>query len=335
MNELKDRLQQRSDLHTALKEAIKNAALKDITSVDDFYLFIKKILTHIPTEDRLIASVREFYFLLAAAPGDILRKDEKFSDWVYRVVVARGDFLDSDESAGELDTFINNPKYKIEDYVRGPSGWKTYNQFLARQLKGGKRPIAGLCDDSIIVSPVDGSCKGQLTISTDLSITVKGVSYSIADLLGESSYRHQFEGGLFTHLFLGIENYHYFHTPLPGKVREADVIPGKTWVNEKKNKDGSLENADDVGFQFTHTRGRIILETNLGFVAMIPVGMGHISSVNFTVDSGAKLAKGDSCGFFSFGGSDIILLFEKDKVILSVKAEQDYKQGEEIGRSKP
>ncbi|MDQ6763584.1 MAG: hypothetical protein M3015_13270 [Bacteroidota bacterium] len=47
------------------------------------------------------------------------------------------------------------PEYQIDDYIQGPSGWLTDNQFLARQVKLGKSPVADRCNDNIIVSPAD------------------------------------------------------------------------------------------------------------------------------------------------------------------------------------
>ena len=47
-------------------------------------------------------------------------------------------------------------------------------------------------------------------------------------------------------------------------------------------------------------------------VAVIPVGMGQVSSVNFleTVKPGTVVKKGDELGYFLFGGSDCVMLFE-------------------------
>ena len=49
-------------------------------------------------------------------------------------------------------------------------------------------------------------------------------------------------------------------------------------------------------------------------VAVIPVGMGQVSSVNFleTVKPGTEVKKGDELGYFLFGGSDCVMLFEGD-----------------------
>jgi phosphatidylserine decarboxylase len=66
----------------------------------------------------------------------------------------------------------------------------------------------------------------------------------------------------------------------------------------------------------------------------MPVGMGHISSVNFIVDEGDTLYKGNEFGYFAFGGSDFIMLFQKNKAVLTAEKGKQYKQGEEIGRAR-
>lgn len=327
-------LDNRADLKNALETSLLNAGRPGLTTLQDFYNYINQLLIHIPKEKELMPSVREFYYVIWKSPGDLLKKDNAFNEWMNEFVVSRGDFMDTTASAETLNTFINNPDYHIEDYVKPPSGWLTFNQFLARQIKPGKRPIASLCDDSIIVSPTDSECKGQWPIEENSTVTAKGHLYSIEELLGESVYRDQFKGGLFTHSFLSVTDYHRYHVPLTGKVVEIKKIPGRTWIEESKKPDGTLENIDDVGFQFTHTRGCMIMETAVGFVALMPVGMGHISSVNFIVDEGDTLYKGNEFGYFAFGGSDFIMLFQKDKVVLTAEKGKQYKQGEEIGRAR-
>jgi phosphatidylserine decarboxylase len=238
--------------------------------------------------------------------------------------------METAESTKTLDSFISNPKYKIDDYIKGPSGWRTYNQFLARQLKPGRRPIADRCNDAVVVSPADFTYKGQWAVKEDSTIEVKGTTYSISELIADSVHRDKFRNGIFVHGFLGIEDYHRFHAPVGGVVSEVKNVPGKTWVNEIKKPDGSIENIDDVGFQFTHTRGHIIIDSAAGYVAVMPIGMGHISSVNLTVEEGTTLAKGDEFGYFAFGGSDIIMLFEAGKVEMLAEKEKHYNMGGQI-----
>jgi len=326
-------LQSNQNLKQALEISLQKAQQPGVETLDEFYNYLDKMLKHIPTEKELMPSARAFYYLLSKSPSDILKKDESFTDWIKEFVRARGDFLNTTASAGCLDTFINNPQYNIADYVREPGGWLTYNQFLVRRVKPGKRPIANPCDDNVIVAPTDGTFMGQWPIEPDSTIMVKDTVYSIEELLGSSAYKHAFKQGVFAHTFLSIYDYHRYHMPVKGVIREIKKIPGKLWVNEAKKPDGSIENIDDVGFQFTHTRGSVIIESAIGLIAVMPVGMGHISSVDFTAEEGMELAKGDELGYFAFGGSDIIMLFEQGKVEFIAKKERHYKQGEQIAKA--
>ncbi|MFL5740305.1 MAG: phosphatidylserine decarboxylase [Flavisolibacter sp.] len=332
VKKLKELLQSDEKLMSAVNTSLQKASIPGLSTLDEFYAYLNRIITHIPNEKELMPSVREFYFVLSCSPDDLLKKDKAFNEWMNEFVLSRGDYMDTLASTETLDSFINNPDYHIEDYVKFPSGWLSYNQFLGRQIKPGKRPIDDLCDDSVIVSPTDSTYRGHWDIEEDSTITVKGTVYSIPDLLGDSAYRNKFKGGLFTHGFLSINDYHRYHVPVSGKIVEIKKIPGQTWITEAKKPDGSIDNIDNIGFQFTHTRGCAIMKSSVGYVALIPVGMGHISSINFVVDEGAELSKGNELGYFAFGGSDFIMLFEKDKVKLTAKEKKHYKQGETIGK---
>lgn len=328
-----DLLESKQHLKTAVEASLQKAKQPGIGTLGEFYDYLDGMLTHIPTESELMPSVRQFYFILSQSPDDILKKDRDFNEWIQDFTTSRGDFMDTPKSIETLESFIKNPEYKIDDYIKGPSGWHTYNQFLARQLKPGKRPVAERCNDNIIVSPADSEFRGCWPVLDDSTITVKAVNYSIAELLGDSAYKHKFKGGVFTHGFLSIVDYHRYHVPVGGIIREVKKIPATTWVTEARKEDGSLENIDDVGFQFSHTRGFIVIESAVGFVVVMPVGMGHISSVNLTVEEGATLAKGDEFGFFAFGGSDMIMLYEAGRVEFSAKEGVHYKYGEQIAKA--
>ena len=63
------------------------------------------------------------------------------------------------------------------------------------------------------------------------------------------------------------------------------------------------------------TRALVVVETKqFGLVAVLPIGMSQISSVELRKDltTGMKVEKGDELGAFLFGGSDIVMLFQKD-----------------------
>ena len=82
------------------------------------------------------------------------------------------------------------------------------------------------------------------------------------------------------------------------------------------------------------TRGLVVIETEeYGLVAVLPIGMSQISSVNFVenVKVGDKVTKGQEMGWFLFGGSDIVYLFQK-KVSFTLETTDHQLQGEKLGK---
>ena len=71
-------------LRSALQQSLNEAAYPGITSIQEFYDFLDRLLTHIPEEKELMPSVREFYYVLSKSPGDLLRKDEIFNKWIQK-----------------------------------------------------------------------------------------------------------------------------------------------------------------------------------------------------------------------------------------------------------
>ena len=83
--------------------------------------------------------------------------------------------------------------------------------------------------------------------------------------------------------------------PVSGKVVEVKNIPGRTWVNMVEKLTGK-EAVDDIGFGLTK-RAVISSSKQNGFVAVVPVGTGFVSSVTITVEEGTNLQKETSLHF--------------------------------------
>lgn len=65
---------------------------------------------------------------------------------------------------------------------------------------------------------------------------------------------------------------------------------------------------------FTQNK-RAVLELHTGFerpVLLVAVGALLVGSISFTVNEGDKVTKGQDMGYFSYGGSTVILLFPEE-----------------------
>ena len=352
-------------------EAIANAQkksvpqIKQIKNLQDYLTWINELLHWIPSENEpgseVFNRLCEFHFILdqhpvlelqdAIKPHDHAQALKPLSAWLVKYCKAIGEFHDTPESLTpeSIESFYNSPAYNMGDYIRPHGDWKTFNQFFARNVKPGMRPIAALCNQHVIVSPADAIFAGQWEIRTDSNITVKNLHWKVSELMEGSPHKDRFSNGLFMHSFLSPLDYHRQHTPVGGKVLEARVIHGRAYVEVqtvpvKDDPDGGFrlegvrrfDAPDNAGYQFAQTRGLVVLETPIGLVAILPIGMGHVSSVIMTAEVGVTLRKGEEISYFQFGGSDIIVLFEAaSNVCFTAQPGVHYKQGTKIAQAYP
>jgi phosphatidylserine decarboxylase precursor len=204
--------------------------------------------------------------------------------------------------------------------------WTTFNEFFARYLSSPDvRPIAKTTNEAVVVSPADSTPQGVWKINKNSRLVQqKGVQLksanfnSVVDILGkDSAYADKFANGVLTHTFLDVNDYHRYHFPVSGTIKEVrtilsdDAAGGITVWNKKLHK-YVLEDKTP-GWQSIETRARVIIDTGeYGLVAVLPIGMSQVSSVNFkeNVKVGIKVKKGDPLGYFLFGGSDIVMIFQ-------------------------
>jgi len=136
------------------------------------------------------------------------------------------------------------------------------------------------------------------------------------ELLGpKSAYGDAFAGGVLTHTFLNVNDYHRYHFAVGGTVKEIDQIHENVALEVAWNpKTRRYDPVDSTGWQFSQTRGVVIVDTgDHGLIALIPMGMAMVSSVNFEpgVTVGSGHAKGEMLGNFLFGGSDFVMVFQR------------------------
>ena len=335
-------------------------ALAPIRTLDDYLAFIDDMVTWAPRErhDSLLVHDKlvTFHFLLdqpalrslqsprdSAAPTPMLTP---LSAWIVDFARAWGAWLDTPESAVHVDTFRTNPAFRWDDYMPPPSGYLTFNQFFARHAKPGRRPVDSLCDPRVLVAPADAAFMGQWAVAADSTLLVedarlslKGLRWSLRQLLADSPFAERFAGGVVTHVALRTFDYHRWHAPAAGTVLEARVIQGRAWLDvqvEAVQVEGQvhrrIEAVEGTGYQFLQTRGLVVLDTDAGLVACLPVGMAQVSSVAITAEVGAVLRKGEEMGYFQFGGSDFVMVFEAAcDVRLDGTPGQSFRQGQAIG----
>lgn len=289
--------------------------------------------------DNIFQGLCAFYFLIDQPLPELEGKGlvnnsmqyyEPFAKWLITFSKSWGAYLDTEDSWNEeyYQMALNDPNFGLQNnWYEDPANWKTFNQFFARYLKSpDMRPIASPDDESIVASFADSQPMGVWKIDNNSNllgkegVPVKSATLkSISKLIGEDSeYKDAFANGTFTHSFLNVNDYHRYHFPLGGTIKEARIVQGtnptggQLWWDKENNRYAFNPSAK-TGWQSVETRGCVILKTTeFGLVALMPIGMAVVGSVNFeeNVIPGTIVKKGDMLGHFAFGGSDFIMIFQ-------------------------
>lgn len=246
----------------------------------------------------------------------------------YDFVVINGRKMDDpDYSKTLIDRWMEALGSKMKEYVVPEDGYKTFNEFFTRKLKHGERPVSAVNDDSVVVSPADAIVN---MIDDNLSIkapmNVKTQKLNVLQLLNFSKFAEKFEGGSAVSCILMPDVYHRYHSPVSGRVVESNEnVTGNYFGIDDFPR---LINGGNVGYGYDYSvfehfrRGYLIIETeDFGYVGMAPIGLNTISSVifdekfkkipEFDNPDSVAIAKGEEVGYFQYGGSLNILLFEK------------------------
>lgn len=321
-----------------------------VQSLEDYYEFVDRSQREMPWNIITTTSLNSIFgrmyqalcycYFINCMPLDELEGEnfftssvqyvEPYNKWLVKYCKSWGDYLSSPESWNEQYEELMMQQEELgmtKGWYEDPSNWHSFNEFFARRLASpDKRPIASPADNSIVTSPADSEPQGIWDIDENSYIVSEGkihvksrVFDSITQLIGpDSPYKDAFAGGKFYHAFLNANDYHRYHFPLDGTIKELRVIPGEDALGGSVTWNPELGHyvVDNTvpGWQSIETRGLAVIDTEqYGLVAVMPIGMSQVSSINFSdgLKVGDKVKKGDELGYFLFGGSDFVLVFQE------------------------
>ncbi len=354
------------ELKSLMEESISIAAVHNpdkktnpVRSLDEYYVFLDWAATCMPWNildgqnltdlyGSIDQSLDYFYYLLDQPLPELAGKGyyypcleyhEPIASWCRQYAADWGEFLSTQDS-------WNNEYYELacrdeafgmtKGWYADSNIWGSFNEWFSRHLTDeSQRPLA----DADIISPADSTPQGvwEIDENSQIETGVKLKSsefYSVEQLIGEDSeYETCFANGTMTHTFLDVNDYHRYHFPVDGKILEVRKIPALDAVgglvawNPEAQKYMLYD--ENPGWQSIETRDCLIMDTKYGLVAILPIAMSQVSSCNWEdiVIVGAKVKKGDPMGYFLFGGSDIVMIFQSG-VSLKLASKEHILMGE-------
>ncbi len=233
----------------------------------------------------------------------LLAKRAIFSHWY-------GWRMSKPVSAGRIRPFIEQYGLDENDFLDPVETYSSFNDFFYRKLKDSARPLVQAGNE--IALPADARHLGVPNLSEVDGLFAKGQFFDLKALLGSVSLADNYSRGSAVISRLCPVDYHRYHSPVAGKIVEQRLINGPLYSVSP------IALRKSMGYLWENKRVLTVIDTpDLGRVSFLAIGATCVGSIFMTAQVGDIVEKGGELGYFAFGGSCVITLFERDRVQLA------------------
>lgn len=225
-----------------------------------------------------------------------------FLSWIYGV------YQKSPFSKHKIKPFIRSFQIDASEFAEPIGAFSSFNDFFIRHLKPSARPIDP--DPRVAILPADARYLVFPHIAHAEGFWVKGKKFDLRMLLQSDLLAKHYEHGSMVIARLCPVDYHRFHFPCQCTPSKAQLINGFLFsVNPIALK-------RNINYLSENKRMLTVLQTpHFGQVLYLEIGATYVGCIQQTYSPGRSYEKGAEKGYFSFGGSCLILLFEPDRIV--------------------
>ena len=224
--------------------------------------------------------------------------------------------MDAKSSIDKIEPFIRD--FGVDMSIAEQQHFSSFNDFFIRKLKPGARPIDP--NPNAVTSPADGKILVFDNIH-NADFIIKGFKFNVSSFLDDKILAEKYKDGTLLIIRLAPPDYHRYHFPVSGRITHSKKIEGDYYSVSP----AAIKRNTEIFW--LNKREYTLISTNLfGDVVMSEVGATMVGTIVQTYKS-INVVKGEEKGYFKFGGSTVVLLFEKGKI----KVDQDLLQNSKKG----
>lgn len=248
---------------------------------------------------------------------------KKYIEWTYQSPIGKkftelivkkklfsklyGVYCDTKLSSNKIPSFVKDFNIDMTMAKKNVDEFTSFNDFFTRELTPDARPIN--TDNNILISPGDGRITAYENIDLDNIVQIKGLTYSLRELINSDTVANKYKNGVCIILRLCPTDYHRFHFIDSGIPYDNHYIKGHYYsVNPIALK------AIPKLFCENKREWSLFKSDNFKDILHIEVGATCVGSIIQTYLPNKRVNKGDEKGYFKFGGSTTILFFQKDSI---------------------
>jgi len=217
-------------------------------------------------------------------------------------------------SQKQIKSFVETYGINMKDFDPSDiSRYGTFEDFFVRRHAKGSRPIHEPDNTGSAVVVADSRVVAYETVAETKQLWIKGADFSITNLVMDTLLGAQFDGAAVASFRLSPQDYHRYHSPVKGRVKLFRSMPGDYYQVD------AIALHSKVDILTRNARDYVVIETDeFGDVLFVAIGATEVGTVNMHEKwrkPGTEIQKGEELGIFQFGGSSIIVAFEKGRIL--------------------
>ncbi|KAF1739628.1 Phosphatidylserine decarboxylase proenzyme 3 [Beauveria bassiana] len=232
---------------------------------------------------------------------------------IHRKTERRGVEESSSKSKQQIRGFVESYGINMADF--DPSDidkYTNFEAFFARRLNPGSRPIFRQDDASAAVVVADSRVVVFKSVAATKGLWIKGSDFNVTEVVMDTRLGAAFVDGAIASFRLSPQDYHRYHSPVSGRVKLFRSVPGDYYQVDP------VALRSDVNILTQNRRSYVVIETaEFGDVLFVAIGATEVGNVQIHEawqKKGSEIKKGEELGLFQFGGSSIIVAFQKGRI---------------------
>jgi phosphatidylserine decarboxylase len=218
--------------------------------------------------------------------------------------------MDRPSSVSRIRPFIERYGVDEDEFAEPADSYKSFNDFFYRRLKPSARTVDPAPDS--VGFPADGRHLAIPVVDESSVFYAKGQRFDLSTFIGDSALAKRFNGGSLLISRLCPVDYHRFHFPLAGQAGFARAIAGGL------RSVSPIALRRSLAILWQNRRQRTLLTLADGSeVLILEVGATCVGRIHQTFTPGTQVSKGAEKGYFAFGGSCLVTIFQPRMVRFS------------------
>ncbi|RAL14151.1 putative phosphatidylserine decarboxylase [Aspergillus homomorphus CBS 101889] len=234
--------------------------------------------------------------------------------YMHREAIQEGKEEATPASRNQIASFIDFYHINMSEFTPSDiNEYGTFEEFFVRAHHPSARPIFEPDNPRAAVVVADSRVVAYEAVALSKTIWIKGNDFSITNLVMDRHLGPKFADGPVASFRLSPQDYHRYHSPVSGTVRLFRSMPGDYYEVDP------IALRSRVDILTRNARDYVVIDSEeFGEVLFVAIGAAQVGTVQIHErfqQPGAKIAKGEELGYFQFGGSSIIVAFQRGRIV--------------------